>query len=242
MHILIGLGNPGRDYARHRHNIGFMVMDEIASYYHLGGFKKKLNGNILEGRVAGQKIILVKPQTFMNKSGHCARNILDFYKLKAESVTVFYDELDLKPGKLKIKRGGGTGGHNGIKSLDAHIGQNYRRIRLGIGHPGHKDKVAGYVLHDFGSQDREWLEMLLPSLAKELPILLDGDEAKYSSKVLQALVPNSNIEGQSKHTNPAQGTARTSASSPAKPAHHAVKDKPTTALGQAFAQLLGGKK
>ena len=126
--------------------------------------------------------MLVKPQTYMNKSGHCARNILDFYKLEADSVTVFYDELDLKPGKLKIKRGGGTGGHNGIKSLDAHIGQNYRRIRLGIGHPGHKDKVAGYVLHDFATQDRDWLEIMLPSLAKELPILLDGDEAKYSSK------------------------------------------------------------
>ena len=242
MHILIGLGNPGRDYARHRHNIGFMVMDEIASHYHLGGFKRKLNGEILEGRIAGQKVMLVKPQTYMNKSGHCARNILDFYKLKADSVTVFYDELDLKPGKLKIKRGGGTGGHNGIKSLDAHIGQNYRRIRLGIGHPGHKDKVAGYVLHDFATQDRDWLEIMLPSLAKELPILLDGDEAKYSSKVLQAFVSQGNGAAHAKKMNPAGDTARTSASSPAKPAHHAVKDKPTTALGQAFAQLLGGKK
>ena len=216
-----------------------MVMDEIASHYHLGGFKKAKRW-ILEGRIAGQKVMLVKPQTYMNKSGHCARNILDFYKLKADSVTVFYDELDLKPGKLKIKRGGGTGGHNGIKSLDAHIGQNYRRIRLGIGHPGHKDKVAGYVLHDFATQDRDG--EIMPSLAKELPILLDGDEAKYSSKVLQAFVSQDNGDAHTKKMNPAGDTARTSASSPAKPAYHAVKDKPTTALGQAFAQLLGGKK
>ena len=240
MQILIGLGNPGKDYAGHRHNIGFMVIDKIAEHYQFGNFKRKLNGELVEGRIGGEKVMLVKPQTYMNKSGHCARCVLDFFKHKADAVTVFYDELDLKPGKIKIKRGGGTGGHNGIKSLDANIGQNYRRVRLGIGHPGHKDKVSGYVLHDFSQQDHKWLEALLPSLARELPTLLAGDEAKYSSKVLQALVPPKDNAPLARHFD--QDTAPTSASPPAKPAHHAVKVEPTTALGRAFAQLLRRKK
>ena len=148
MHILVGLGNPGRQYEGHRHNVGFMALDLFAARFGAAKWKERAQAKVAEVRIDGEKVVLVKPQSFMNKSGQPLRHVLDFWKLKADAVTVFYDELDLPPSKVRIKRGGGSGGHNGIKSLDAHIGQNYRRVRIGIGHPGHKDRVPAYVLHE----------------------------------------------------------------------------------------------
>ena len=155
MQVLVGLGNPGRQYEGHRHNVGFMALDLIAARYGAPKWKERANALVSECRIGGDKVVLVKPQSFMNRSGQPLRNVLDFWKLKAEAVTVFYDELDLQPAKVRIKRGGGSGGHNGIKSMDAHIGQNYRRVRIGIGHPRPQGPgLRATCLHDFGKDER----------------------------------------------------------------------------------------
>ncbi|MAH87459.1 MAG: aminoacyl-tRNA hydrolase [Kiloniella sp.] len=187
MHILVGLGNPGRQYEGHRHNVGFMALDLFAARFGASKWKERAQAKVAEVRIDGEKVVLVKPQSFVNKSGQPLRLVLDFWKLKADAVTVFYDELDLPPSKVRIKRGGGSGGHNGIKSLDAYVGQNYRRVRIGIGHPGHKDRVPAYVLHDFGKEDRAQIDTLLDAMGNHLPRLLKGDESGFMSLSMQAL-------------------------------------------------------
>jgi PTH1 family peptidyl-tRNA hydrolase len=152
MQLWVGLGNPGANYALHRHNVGFMAVDVIAQMHGFSPWTKKFQGWVSEGRIGSEKVLLLKPETFMNESGRSIRAAVDFYKLAPEDVTVFHDELDLAPMKVKVKRGGGTAGHNGLRSTDAHIGPDFRRVRLGIGHPGHKDRVHGYVLSN--SQER----------------------------------------------------------------------------------------
>ncbi len=183
MHILVGLGNPGRQYEGHRHNVGFMALDLFAARFGAAKWKERAQAKVAEVRIDGEKVVLVKPQSFMNKSGQPLRHVLDFWKLKADAVTVFYDELDLPPSKVRIKRGGGSGGHNGIKSLDAHIGQNYRRVRIGIGHPGHKDRVHGYVLGNYAKSEIEPLTDMLGAIAAEAPWLAAGDDARFMSDV-----------------------------------------------------------
>jgi len=170
MLIIAGLGNPGTQYAGNRHNIGFMAVDEIQRRPGFAPWSKKFKALISEGEIAGEKILLMKPQTFMNVSGESVGEAMRFYKLGPENIVAVYDELDLVPGKARIKTGGGHGGHNGIKSLDAHCGKDYRRLRLGIGHPGHKDRVQGHVLGDFAKSDRDWLEPLLAALADNAEI------------------------------------------------------------------------
>ena len=234
MQVLVGLGNPGRQYEGHRHNVGFMALDLIAARYHAPKWKERANALVSECRIGGAKVVLVKPQSFMNRSGQPLRHVLDFWKLKADAVTVFYDELDLQPAKMRIKRGGGSGGHNGIKSLDAHIGQNYRRVRIGIGHPGHKDRVAGYVLHDFGREERARLDTLLASMADNLQRLLDGDETGFMSLSMQAMVPDRN-------SSPPQGDRGGSPepkTRPAPPPPATIGKGPPTALGAALSRLL----
>lgn len=184
MQLLVGLGNPGAQYALHRHNIGFMAVDAIAARWNIGPFKPRFQGLAAEGRIGAHKILLLKPATFMNESGRSVAEAIRFYKLDpATALTVFYDELDLAPFKLRIKHGGGAAGHNGIRSIDAHLGPDWRRVRIGIGHPGHKDRVTGHVLGNFAKAELDPLADLLGVMATELPTLLAGDEARYLSDV-----------------------------------------------------------
>lgn len=183
MQLWVGLGNPGPQYAMHRHNIGFMAADAIAEVYGFSAPKKQFQGWIQEGRIGTQKILLLKPATFMNESGRSARAAMDFYKLTPEDVTAFHDELDLAPFKLKVKRGGGAAGQNGVRSLIEHLGPDFRRVRLGIGHPGHKDRVTGYVLGNFAKAELEDLSDLLGAVAAEAPWLAAGDEVRFMNEV-----------------------------------------------------------
>lgn len=183
MQLWIGLGNPGPTYAMHRHNVGFMVLDTIADVHGFTAPKKQFQGWTQEGRIGGEKVILLKPGTFMNESGRAVRAAMDFYKLTPADVTLFHDELDLAPFKVKVKTGGGTAGHNGLRSTDAHIGPEFRRVRLGIGHPGHKDRVTGYVLGNYARSEIEDLSDLLGAVAAEAPWLAAGDDARFMSDV-----------------------------------------------------------
>ncbi|MEM7291197.1 MAG: aminoacyl-tRNA hydrolase, partial [Pseudomonadota bacterium] len=183
MLLIAGLGNPGGKYAANRHNIGFMAADDIVRRHSFGPWKTKHRAEISDGTFDGEKVLVIKPQTFMNESGQAIGEILRFYKEDLSNLIVIYDELDLAPGKLRIKTGGGAGGHNGIKSIDAHCGKDYRRMRLGIGHPGHKDRVSSYVLGDFAKADQGWLEPLLNSIAENAPLLANGKDANFMNKV-----------------------------------------------------------
>ena len=183
MLLIVGLGNPGKKHENQRHNVGFMAVDEFHRRESFGPWKAKFQALISEGAVAGQKVLLIKPTTFMNESGRAVGEALRFYKLAASDVVVLYDELDLAPGKVRIKTGGGAGGHNGIRSLDAHIGKDYRRVRIGIGHPGQKDRVTGHVLGDFSKADQQWLEPLLDEMARQVSLLAKGDDSGFMNKL-----------------------------------------------------------
>ena len=190
MLLFVGLGNPGPAYEGNRHNIGFMAVDEIARAHGFGPWRARFQGLVAEGRIAGARVLLLKPLTFMNESGRSVGEALRFFKLEPSAVSVFYDELDLVPGKLRVKTGGGAGGHNGIRSIDQHIGQAYHRIRLGIGHPGDKAKVHGYVLSDFAKVERTgWLPVLIDAVAREAPALVSGDQGRFMSRVAHAVFP-----------------------------------------------------
>jgi len=183
MQIWAGLGNPGPRYALNRHNIGFMVMDAIAEIEGLPAPTKKHKGWIQEARIGGEKVILLKPATFMNESGQSIRATMDFYKLSQNDVTVFYDELDIAPFKVKVKQGGGAAGHNGIRSTIQHIGEDFRRIRIGIGHPGEKSRVSGYVLGNYHKSEFEPLSDLLAAIGSEAHWLAEGDDARFMNDV-----------------------------------------------------------
>ena len=187
MLVFAGLGNPGAKYADNRHNVGFMAADAIARRHSFSPWSKKFQGLIAEGTIAGEKILLIKPQTFMNLSGQPVGEALRFYKLGPEALTVFYDELDLPAGKLRVKVGGGAGGHNGIRSLDQHVGKNFRRVRIGIDHPGVKEMVQSHVLGDFAKADREWLTVLLDTIADDAGLLAKGDDSSFMNRVTLAL-------------------------------------------------------
>lgn len=183
MLLFVGLGNPGAKYTGNRHNIGFMALDQIADDHGFTPWRAKFQGLISEGRLGGEKVILLKPQTFMNLSGQSVGEAMRFYKLESTDITVFQDEIDLAPGKCRVKNGGGHAGHNGLRSLHQHIGPNYGRVRLGVGHPGHKDRVAAYVLHDFAKADEDWLNDVLRGVSDGAPFLADGDDARFMNAV-----------------------------------------------------------
>jgi len=184
MRLIVGLGNPGTEYEKNRHNVGFMALDEMASRYAMAPYRKKFNGLVCEGLVNGEKVLFLKPQTFMNLSGQSVQQAASFYKIEPEAIVVFYDELDLLPGQLRIKKGGGSGGHNGIKSMDNCLGnKDYWRVRIGIGHPGDKNRVSSYVLSNFPKIDYDWLDDLLPALGKELPAFLKDGAQPYTNAV-----------------------------------------------------------
>jgi len=181
--IWIGLGNPGAQYAMHRHNVGFMAADAIAEVHGFEPAKKAFHAWTRQGRIGGRRVLILKPATFMNDSGRAARAAMDFFKKDVADITVFYDELDLAPFKVKVKVGGGTAGHNGIRSLDSHIGNEFRRVRIGIGHPGHKDKVTKHVLGNYAKAEVDRLSDLLAAIAAEAEWLAKGDDARFMSDI-----------------------------------------------------------
>jgi PTH1 family peptidyl-tRNA hydrolase len=189
MLVIAGLGNPGPEYAGHRHNVGFMAVDAIRSRHRFGPTRPRFEGIVCEGVLADEKALLLKPTTYMNDSGRAAAAALRFYKLEPAQLIVIHDELDLDPGRIRVKRGGGAGGHNGLRSIDAHIGPEYWRIRIGIGHPGDKNLVMPYVLHDFAKADRAWLEPMIDAIADNIDQLARGDEARFMNRVTLATRP-----------------------------------------------------
>ncbi len=189
MKLIVGLGNPGAKYARNRHNIGFMAVEQIVADHDFGPWKSKHQGSLSEGRFGSTRAVLLRPETFMNKSGDSVAAAMRFYKLEPEDVIVLHDELDLAPGKVKFKMGGGHAGHNGLRSIHSHLGPEYGRVRLGIGHPGHKDRVAGYVLSDFAKVEAEWLDDVLRGISDGAEYLAAGDNAKFMNAVSLRTAP-----------------------------------------------------
>jgi PTH1 family peptidyl-tRNA hydrolase len=185
MQLWVGLGNPGAQYALQRHNVGFMVADVLAETHGFSPWSKKFRSLIAEGRIGGERILLLKPQTFMNDSGDAVQQALRFYKFEMDALTVFHDELDLAPFKVKVKQGGGTAGHNGLRSIDASLGPDFRRVRIGIGHPGpgRKDLVTPHVLGNYAKSEMEPLSDLLGAISAEAEWLADGDDARFMSEV-----------------------------------------------------------
>ena len=187
--LLIGLGNPGKKYAGNRHNIGFMAIERMAQDYRFSSFSRKFGGAIAEGKIGDHKIFAFMPLGYMNTSGGPAQEAANFYKIPPEHMIVIHDELDLPLGKLRVKKGGGHGGHNGLRSLDECVGKDYWRIRFGIAHPGDKDMVSDYVLSDFAKSEREPTEKMIEAISKHIALLLDGDDAKFMSKVALSTTP-----------------------------------------------------
>ena len=211
MHLFVGLGNPGQTYARHRHNVGFLAVDAIAAAHGFPPFRARFQGQLSEGRLdrkgqGGERVALLKPQTYMNESGRSVGEAMRFFKLTPADVTVFHDELDLAPGRVRIKRGGGAAGHNGLRSIDSHVGAEYRRVRIGIGHPGHASRVTGYVLHDFSTEDAGWLGPLLDAMAASAPLLIAGEEANFLNKVATATQPPKPARGKADKIGPGPTT------------------------------------
>ena len=189
MHLIVGLGNPGPKYQGNRHNIGFMAVDAIVRRHGFSPWRKRFQGETSEGMLAGEKVLVLKPMTYMNESGRAAGEAMRFYDIDPSQLIVFYDELDLAPGKLRVKLGGGAAGHNGIRSLISHCGPHFVRVRMGIGHPGDKALVQPHVLSDFAKADQAWLSPLLDAVADHVPLLVQGEEGSFQNKVHLALNP-----------------------------------------------------
>src|SRR5436190_11441454 len=187
MKLFVGLGNPGSEYARQRHNVGFMAVERIAERHGLSPWKKRFHGLTCEGAIAGKRVVLLKPQTFMNDSGRSVGEACRYLKIAEGDIYVFHDELDLAPAKIKLKTGGGNAGHNGLRSVSAHIGNEFARVRIGIGHPGSKEQVLRHVLRDFAKADAAWREPLLDAIADAAPRLAAGDDARFLTDVARAL-------------------------------------------------------
>ncbi|HNR76581.1 MAG TPA: aminoacyl-tRNA hydrolase [Parvularculaceae bacterium] len=230
MLLLVGLGNPGEKYKNHRHNVGFMAVDAIADAHRFGAARSKFQGELREGEIDGGKAIALKPQTYMNESGRAVGAAMRFFKLSPADVIVFHDELDLAAGKIKVKCGGGNAGHNGLRSIDEHIGNDFRRVRIGIGHPGDKARVTGHVLGDFAKADCDWLNPLLAAIAKESKFLAEGD-ARFATAVAQALTP----------PKPPKEKREAPANNAPASAHDASEAKPANAMTETLQKLFGKK-
>ncbi|WP_187429403.1 Peptidyl-tRNA hydrolase [Roseobacter fucihabitans] len=228
MKLIVGLGNPGPKYAGHRHNIGFMALDRMAQDHGFGPWKGKHQGSISEGRFGSDRAVLLKPETFMNNSGQSVQAAMRFYKLDPSDVVVLHDEIDLAPGKVKHKIGGGHAGHNGLRSIHAHIGPEYGRVRLGVGHPGHKDRVPSYVLHDFAKADEAWLDDVLRGVSDGAPWLAVGDGAKFMNAVGMRVSPPRSGTGQKSRNTAVSNTP------PAKAAPEAPEKSPLQKLMDRF--------
>jgi PTH1 family peptidyl-tRNA hydrolase len=187
MLLIVGLGNPGSGYAGNRHNIGFMAVDAIAKRHGIGPWRRRFQGVAAEGPLAGTRVLLLLPGTYMNESGRAVAEAANFYKLGLPDIVVFHDEIDLAPGKVRVKAGGGNAGHNGLRSISSHIGNDYRRVRIGVGHPGAKELVHGYVLNDFAKSERAWVEALCDVMADNAGLLAKGEDASFQNKVHLAM-------------------------------------------------------
>jgi peptidyl-tRNA hydrolase, PTH1 family len=187
MLLFVGLGNPGERYAGNRHNIGFMAVQAIAKQHRIAPWRRKFQGVAVEGTIGAKKVLLLLPDTFMNESGRAVAEAAHFYKLEAGSVVVFHDEAELAPGKVRVKKGGGNAGHNGLRSITEHIGNDYHRVRLGIGHPGSKDMMESYVLQDFAKSERPWVEALCGIAADNVALLIEGKDSTFQNKVHLAM-------------------------------------------------------
>lgn len=183
MQLWVGLGNPGPQYSMHRHNVGFMAADTIAELHGFAPVQKKFQGWVQDGRIGNERVILLKPATFMNESGRAVGEAMRFFKLDMPALTVFHDELDLAPFKVKVKHGGGTAGHNGLRSIDKHLGSDFRRVRIGIGHPGHKDRVTGHVLGNYAKSEIDDLAEMLGAIGAEAEWLAKGDDPRFMSNI-----------------------------------------------------------
>ena len=183
MRLFVGLGNPGAKYAHNRHNIGFMAVEEIARRHGFAPWRRRFQGETAEGTLEGERVVLLRPHTFMNDSGRAVQEAANFFKLGPADIAVFHDEIELPPAKLRVKTGGGIAGHNGLRSISAHVGNDYRRVRLGVGHPGVKELVHGHVLSDFAKSDRPWVEALLDAVADNAALLVQGRDSAFQNKV-----------------------------------------------------------
>jgi len=189
MLLLVGLGNPGPGHAGNRHNVGFMVADEIVRRHGFGAYRRRFQGDLSEGTVGGRKVLLLKPMTYMNRSGAAVRAAAAFYKIAPPDIVVIHDEIDLVPGKVRVKQGGGHGGHNGLRDISAHIGPDYWRVRIGVGHPGDKNLVEHYVLRDFAKEERQRMATVIDAVAEALPLLVAGDASGYMNRVALTVNP-----------------------------------------------------
>ena len=241
MLLFAGLGNPGAKYANNRHNVGFMAADAIARRHSFSPWSKKFKAEIAEGTIGGEKVLLIKPQTFMNLSGQSVGEALRFYKLDPSAVTVLYDEIELPAGKLRVKTGGGSAGHNGIRSLDQHIGKEYRRVRIGVGHPGVKEMVHGHVLGDFSKADRDWLDVLLDAIADNAGMLAAGDDNGFMNKVTLTLRDKLQPTGEDDRPPPKQPKATKAQSHirQARPQQPAIKLPESGPMAAMLKKLLG---
>lgn len=233
MRLVVGLGNPGPKHRNNRHNIGFMAADEIVRRHGLSAPRAKFQGDVSEGQIAGERVIVLKPATFMNESGRAVGEAVRFYKLVAEDVIVIYDEIDLVAAKLRVKQGGGHAGHNGLRSIDAHLGdKNYWRVRLGVGHPGDKAQVKNYVLGDFSRADQDWLGRELAAVADELPALFEGRASDFMSRVAMAVHGASQADTKNETAADEKAATSDSAAAPA------ASSEPDTAMGNALSRAM----
>lgn len=232
MKLLVGLGNPGETYAGNRHNVGFMAVDRIHDRWRGGPWRFKFQGEVSEATIDGVRVMFLKPNTYMNESGRAVAEAARFYKVKLDDIVVAHDEIDLFPGKFRMKTGGGTGGHNGLKSISAHMKDGFRRLRIGVGHPGRKELVPGYVLHDFSRADRDWLEPLLDTFAAEAPLLVRGEDATFAFKVHSKLGVDHREQAQATPPRPVAATLP-----PIRPATPAAPDRKPSPFS-ALASLL----
>lgn len=246
MKVFVGLGNPGTQYERNRHNVGFIALDRIADVHRFSPWKKRFQALTSDGTIADERVLLIKPQTYMNESGQAVGEALRFLKVPMSDLYVFHDELDLAPAKLKVKLGGGNAGHNGLRSISAHVGNEYVRVRIGIGHPGAKELVSGYVLHDFAKADAEWLEPMLDAMAKAAGRLAGGDSERFQTDVARALQPPKEPKekkGSGESTDTAPGADASVPPKP-RPRHPAGErqSKRANALAENLEKWLKGRK
>ena len=234
MILLVGLGNPGQDYEHNRHNIGFMALDAIAGHYKFPAWRQKFQGDVSEGTIAGIRVIALKPRTYMNESGRSVAATAQFIKIPPADIIVLHDELDLPPGKLKIKTGGGHAGHNGLRSIEAHMGADFHRVRLGIGHPGAKELVHNWVLGNFAKADADWLDTLLRAVAASAGTLVEKDFVRFMSDIAMAMDPSPKPSKAA----PKPDVSRTAASKPDAGPEPAAKN----AMAETLRNLLAAKK